>query len=1008
MEHLEKFLIEMTKNLSLKEGLISWDAMNSYQSVQKSAEKYNSQGKDFKKEHVLLKGVDKLKVAEDGFTAEHKLEISNVMAVQIILLNALQDANFANKMPTAKDIFLSTFKEVLGIDKKSTSVDGEALERLVETKEKMLLALTYTMHPKIFHTDEAREFQKEITELLEVALKDRSKEASIRKEIEAKTQEFIKKLKNEDLTITPQEQITYPKENLTSRKSKDRMKARIDEVVKGWNEAVEELDIPEEVKERLRIGPEERKVVERMWGEAVDADGREKATALQLMATFFFRTNGFTEPYQGPEFDPRQNAEVHMNTVSALIQRNFMLSKGINRDGDHSFDGHRFWDVCVTFVDKINQREGNLPEDFISPYESIYQDLGKHRAEFLKELIESDISLVPEEIKAYTIAFTKVYQVEFKKFLEKHDLDENTSFEQLENEYRDDIHNLQLHFLEEIKNVEVPVEIDGEVRNVKFFLDENGLQFQPDNNLDIAKNFFKGVVWLDENKNKTQIPKEDKATLMDTFKRLVVMNHIIDDKEIGGDHVVNRHSIANFGTKEHFYETMLLFKEAGLIEVEKGLVTKVKVGIQPLLETGEDMRNAVGVWEELLKDPLILSYYKARGQADFMFGYSDGAKSVGNLASERTIHNTRKGLAELFKKHGIEVNFVEAEGPEEGKIVESVDFEGPGGNGDGSRGSYPLMEDRSRIAPIINKLKAVVDATLQGNQPVTWADTKRGILQIASAFRGIVLAREKALTMTPEQKERQKIIDAAIDSISQRSGEIFEEVVRRHSEVYEFLKNMPKNAFISSRKNVRNATAKMDYESLRAIGVQHNSHWAELIFHQVGLKVALEEFIEGGMEVPNEKGEMVSGKKALQVLMKDDFFSAFIEKAAVMMKDFDPNIAKSFGEKTKARNFANDVAEHNIGLSDLLDEIVHGQEDKLKQKYSQKSEPPLLKNLVTVAKMLTLSGELKPDKDLNPNIFKAMNNAMFVMSEGLSNRFRDTALGRAIGLKPKDGFEQFK
>lgn len=100
---------------------------------------------------------------------------------------------------------------------------------------------------------------------------------------------------------------------------------------------------------------------------------------------------------------------------------------------------------------------------------------------------------------------------------------------------------------------------------------------------------------------------------------------------------------------------MLLQKQCGMTSDNGNMMRVV-----PLFETLDDLTNAAGVLDTLFKMP---SYFGAiKGKQEVMVGYSDSAKDAGRLAASWALYNNQEEMAEIARKHGIELTFFHGKG----------------------------------------------------------------------------------------------------------------------------------------------------------------------------------------------------------------------------------------------------------------------------------------------------------------------------------------------------------
>lgn len=113
--------------------------------------------------------------------------------------------------------------------------------------------------------------------------------------------------------------------------------------------------------------------------------------------------------------------------------------------------------------------------------------------------------------------------------------------------------------------------------------------------------------------------------------------------------------ISQAQTASDVLAVMLLQKQVGMTS-DRGNMMRVA----PLFETLNDLQNAAGVLDTLFKIPAYTG--AIRGKQEVMVGYSDSAKDAGRLAASWALYNNQEEMAEVARKHGIELTFFHGKG----------------------------------------------------------------------------------------------------------------------------------------------------------------------------------------------------------------------------------------------------------------------------------------------------------------------------------------------------------
>jgi len=117
-----------------------------------------------------------------------------------------------------------------------------------------------------------------------------------------------------------------------------------------------------------------------------------------------------------------------------------------------------------------------------------------------------------------------------------------------------------------------------------------------------------------------------------------------------GENSITTAIISNTQSVSDLLELAVLLKQVGLVSAEG----QSKINIVPLFETIEDLRNCIGIMDELLSIPEYRGLVDARGGVqEVMLGYSDSNKDGGFVTSGWELYKAETALIDLFKRHGI-------------------------------------------------------------------------------------------------------------------------------------------------------------------------------------------------------------------------------------------------------------------------------------------------------------------------------------------------------------------
>ncbi len=118
----------------------------------------------------------------------------------------------------------------------------------------------------------------------------------------------------------------------------------------------------------------------------------------------------------------------------------------------------------------------------------------------------------------------------------------------------------------------------------------------------------------------------------------------------------NDYIISNCSSVSDVLSSLLLAKEAGLLEVDKGKIVSSDLDILPLFETIEDLRNCTGIMESLFRNKLYSMHLRLRNSTQkIMIGYSDSNKDGGIVTSNYELYKAQINLKQLCDKHKIKL-----------------------------------------------------------------------------------------------------------------------------------------------------------------------------------------------------------------------------------------------------------------------------------------------------------------------------------------------------------------
>lgn len=940
---ITKELIDHLHKEVVSQGIINQETMNKYSTLCDKAEgKANTHAERLeKKDSSLHELVANTSIVDN----KERLAISKVMAMESIICNAAHNMTQVtrSKSSTPEKFSVNQFKEFIENTLDSSQDKEEGLNHLKTAKDKLLLSLVYTAHPTVFHSEFARKAEWDLTNKLEDIAK--KIKGSIAKEpidlsdsnvfdgIKLSIKEMVSGVANGN-HLTPMKRVTVGEENITEKACWDNINNGIDSAILAWNGAVNAVSgdpkyssigptkfIPLDIKDKEKL------IQRRTWNRSADADGRELATSIELYKAIHSETTVSSgdnkKEYNAPILDLRQNSEIHRDLVSALIQRTYNNSVRIKNDSPRQLASAELTsdekntlkqnleaaNVFSKFCDEFAQDHPACKED----NHFIIQKLSEEdRATFLRNLLTSSKNtLVPQEIEKEVIGFNKKFIQIYSDFRDDHKLPITTSLNDLKEMYdpKEILKNpngglktlfveLQDKVCKETNGADV-LELDGSYQHTEY----NAHRSLLNNTFKVIKSETSKEASKKDDKNGqvelSQINTDDRRILADVVKRLFVVKNALEDDKVNGK-ITDRYQIANFEEPADFYTMMLLMQQTGLIKIEKGVVTKEpQIGIQPLIETLKDMQEAPKMFQKLLQDPLVKSYYKERGKAEFMIGFSDGAKSAGSFASEWNAYECIKQLKHVFKEAGIEnVEFFEGRGrgTERGGLIETG--------------------LANHMLPPEVAVSGIRDQTIQSDLPMDMASSHGyGTQQISGMMIGTMSAQISAtkqlarLEKDPIYQKQQSSYEEAMNKISEISEAKYVKLVKNDPDSLKFLARQFSNPDRSSRTPKREGSSKKDFDSQRAISIEYGMGQAGVVIHNVGLKTALEEFAaDKNNTVINKDGKAVHGHEALSVLYEQfKPFRIHVDKTVQGMEIYDPEKFKLYAEMAGVGKWADKI-----------------------------------------------------------------------------------------------------
>ena len=364
-----------------------------------------------------------------------------------------------------------------------------------------------------------------------------------------------------------------------------------------------------------------------------------------------------------------------------------------------------------------------------------------------------------------------------------------------------------------------------------------------------------------------------------TNETIALFRLIQTAQERVGPQAIQTYIISMTTSVSHLLEVLLLAKDAGLFG---------KIGVVPLFETIEDLKNASAVMEQMFQTPIYREHLALRGNSQqIMIGYSDSNKDGGYLRANWMLYEAQQHLAQVCDAHKMRLTL----------------FHGRGGSI--GRGGGPA--NRAILAQPPGSIKARIKITEQGevisNRYSNEVIAHRHLEQLVNA----VLLTSGKRPDFPKEGEWA----AVMEDTSRRAEEAYRALIQNPSFLRYFNETTPLDQInqlnIGSRPAKRKATAGVS--DLRAIPWVFA--WSQSRVNLPGW-YGLGAGIEGWISAP---GASATGLPLLQEMYAEwPFFRTVIDRAQVSMRRADMPIASLYAELTdesvRATVFAGIQAEY--------------------------------------------------------------------------------------------------
>jgi phosphoenolpyruvate carboxylase len=148
-----------------------------------------------------------------------------------------------------------------------------------------------------------------------------------------------------------------------------------------------------------------------------------------------------------------------------------------------------------------------------------------------------------------------------------------------------------------------------------------------------------------------------------TTKELAIVTSAADVVRTFGGGAIPNYIISMCTSVSDMLEAAVLLKEAGILDPGSGDGPTSEVGVVPLFETIDDLKNGASTLLATMKVPVYRALVSSRGMnQEVMLGYSDSNKDGGYLAANWALYRAELDLIDAAREAGIRLRLFHGRG----------------------------------------------------------------------------------------------------------------------------------------------------------------------------------------------------------------------------------------------------------------------------------------------------------------------------------------------------------